>query len=201
MIQVGDILRVVFSWIVDNTDLVQQVWHYYVDSGNPEDPDTTLDDIVTEHETAWATALDSAMPNNVVGTLAELYVWNPSTENFDGIASTSHGMDGATTNAMTAQGVCGLAKFHTSVGRYQGRKYVGPLQYNVIEDTGALSTGFQTALSVWGALLAVELRTTELALLPGTFNRVTHAFHEFTGPVSVAAVPAYQRRRRDGQGA
>lgn len=201
MISVGDILKFVVSWLIDDSDLVQQVWHYYVDSGPGEEEETTLDDIVDYHTASWETALDANMPDNLLGTLAELYVWNPGSQQFDGVAQTAHGMDGVNTIDMTAQGVAGLVKFYTSVGRYQGRKYVGPLGRTAIAGDGILTTAIQTALGVWGVLMAEELRTTDMSLLPGTFNRNNYTFHEFTGNVAVAAPPAYQRRRREGTGA
>jgi len=94
-----------------------------------------------------------------------------------------------------------LCKFFTAVGRYQGRKYVGPVISSVISDDGSFNSTVLTAALNW-ALDADDVLSLDGAVYtPGTFNRITTAFHPFVGSVQVAEVPAYQRRRRDGVGA
>ena len=200
MISAGEIIRVVVSWLVDNQDVVQMVFHYIMESGSDQDANDVLDDIIAAQTTAWNAHLDDEVADNVQGTIAELYKWDSGQNRFDGLDSVPHSMDGISGNVMLPQGVAGLVKFYTGVGRYRGRKYVPGLTTLRVGSDGTFTSGLATDLAFWGLEVDDPVVSGGVSFTPGVFNTAAERFTRFSGTVESSPIPAYQRRRREGVG-
>lgn len=195
----GDVVRAVFSWLLDNQTVVQQVWHYVKNSGTAEDAGDFMDDLEVHHETIYALGLDDLIPDDLVATAIEIYLWNTTTKLFDGVATGTHDQTGLSTGQWGAPGVCYLVNLLTDVGRYQGRKYVAGVIENSIADGVILSSSAAT-VGVWAVAQALPWSSTDGNYTAGVFNEAAERFTQFNGNVVASTNPAYQRRRRAGVG-
>jgi hypothetical protein len=194
------VIRVVVSWLANNTDVVQAVFHYLAGSGTSQDAADVLAAIVTSLAAEWSDHAASIITDNQEGTVAELLRWDPAQNQFDGLVQQAHTMDGTNTSNQLANGICMLLKFFTDVGRYQGRKYLGICTEAQLGDDGT----FGATATTNGVLLAAgwdaPVTVGGMEFTTGVFNEAAERFTAFSQSVTAEDVPAYQRRRRPGTG-
>lgn len=200
MIAAGDVIRIVLSWVMDGSDVMQNVLHYKHTAGPSADTALALNDIVTKLAGDWTAHWAARVADNVIGTVVELYKFNPATGQFDGLVNQSNPMDGASANDMTAQGVAMLGLLQTDLFRYQGRKYLGGMIKGSLGSDGTFTV---QALLDAALLLGDWVDSVDsfgATLTPGVFNAPTQRFNAFNDTVIVPAAPGYQRRRRENTG-
>jgi hypothetical protein len=145
---VGDVLRFVLTWILDNETIIQQVWHYLHKSGGDQNYSVVLGAMVTSHTDAWNDHLVAEITEDLVGTQADLYLYNPATGFFDGVATSGQSMDGSAVGERMAHGVAALVKFPGVIQRYQGRKYIAGLTEGKVADS-LIGTTTLANLALW----------------------------------------------------
>lgn len=204
MIDLNDILRVVFEWDGAIGTLAQLVWHYRVTAGNNEDPDDVLADIVTNFESAWAN-IDTYISDKWLSSTVELYQRDTALHQWDGVATTtSLNLDGATAADALPQGCAALVKVFTESARRQARKYVPGFIESQVTD-GVILTTPLVALALFVADLDDSITSGTETLVFGTYNTLAtsvlyETFSQQNGSAQVEANIAYQRRRRPGTG-
>lgn len=193
----NDVVRVTAKMRMFNADAVQNVYHIK----NVTAADVTNDDF-REHVSKWLDALYSCiitMLSNNLG-FVEIELFNVTRDEpidpveFDIIEA---GED--TTNTLPF-GTCLLASMKTAAARTSGRKYFGVFCEDGINDTGQWhSTLLTLAICMLQYLFGLQTFFS-VNSRPGTYNYTTSTFNEFVS-ASIDAIPAYQRRRREGEGA
>lgn len=200
MIEAGDVVRIVISWLINNADTVQMVFHYLMGSGSDQDASDVLSDIVASLAAGWVTHAEDQIVDNLQADIAEMYVFNTGTGNFDGVATQTHTMDGAATTTPEPNGVAALIKFFTAIGRYQGRKYIPGLRQGTVGSDGVFNATAETAFALLGADWNDIVTSSGVEFQPGVFNAPANRFTPFIQTAQADTVPAYQRRRRNGVG-
>lgn len=204
MIDLNDVLRVVAEWDTSSGTISQLVWHYLVTSGNNDDPNDVLDDIITNLETAWAN-IEDRIGNDYTGADIELLQYDFGNHQWDGVAASPLvNVDGSSVSGHVAHGVAGLCKFWTELNRRQGRKYVAGLTEADLDD-GIINGATVTALALFATDLDDVVTAPLTTLTYGTFNLVPtsalyETFSKSTQTSGAEAIAAYQRRRRPGTG-
>lgn len=204
MIDLNDVLRVVAEWDAPEGTVAQLVWHYLVTSGNNDDPQDVLDDIITSLNAAWAN-IEAYVSIDYLGSTIELFKYDMGNHQWDGVAADiMAAVDGGSGVDMVPHGAAGLVKMFTTAARRQARKYL----FGIIETmtlNGNWTAAVVTALALFAADLDDQVAAPLTTLTFGTFNvDDTSPLYETFSPtnqvVQAEALPAYQRRRRPGTG-
>lgn len=203
-VDLNDILRVVAEWDAPQGTIAQLVWHYKVTNGSGGTPATVLAGILSQFDTAWLN-IDQEISDEFLGSTMELYKYDSTLHQFDGIANTvMTNEDGTNINTYLAHGDALLVKWFTEANRRQGRKYMFGLTEAAISD-GLYTAGAVSNFALFAADFDANIVASGVTLQYGTFNvDDTSALYETFSPgiqtVQAENLPAYQRRRRPGTG-
>lgn len=197
-IEVGDILRLAFSWLVDGSDQVVNVHTVQVSDLGATGTDIG---VFTELVGAWESEVYSAiltrMADNVVGdlvtglNLTKLEVLPPIANPIDGA--------GTTADAMARQ-VTALVCLNGAEPRRQGRTYLPVGKENDFGDNGVWDAATLTALANFGLGELLEIIDTGA----GCYRVISNADGSswfYPTAVVVPTAPRTQRRRTPGRGA
>jgi len=112
-------------------------------------------------------------------------------------------LDGESIGDPLPSGVAILGELLTDTSRVVGKKYVGGLS-ELAQTAGqwisTVSAAMLSSISEWMAQFQ-DLVDTTTYYVPGVYSTKALAFKPFTGAGVVRAIPAYQRRRKEGVGA
>lgn len=200
MITAGDIIRVVFTWLLTNDDIAQNIFHFFVDSGTESSLTDLVDDVEDWLEAALAANYGS-ISDEMTLDLIDIYKYNTANEVFDlltnGVATS---VTGTSVAEMMPHGVAYMLERRTENPRSTARTYLAGVPENGVAD-GLITASTMPSLIDIAEGLTDDLITTSTAVLKaGTFSRATGSFNLATGTVRVPQEPAYQRRRKPGVG-
>lgn len=195
-VSTGQVVRVDLIGDFDGTEDVINVFHYRLNTGSVTDDAAVLDDLIS---------LLEGLVTIIKALAATLTVWrrirvqNLSTGLLIGERNFTAPITGTQTSAAAATGAAGLLSLKTNVPRVVMRKYFGPLAANQYANDGKLASGTVTVLNnAANYLLSPQIKAN------GTwqYGYLSPKAGEFVIPTSFAssALPAYQRRRRQGRG-
>lgn len=191
-----DIVRITANLLLDDTNLVQNVFHFIVDAIPGPDDDGFMDEVDDIMDDLYITinlrVVDRITYDSITGinvTKDELLpsrAWPTLTA-------------GADTDVMIPEMNAGCVFHRTVKPRTRASKFIPPCG-ETSNDGGALGVTYKTLLQNFGNFLVGDIIEAGTTLRYGAFNRSTSIFT----PVVVAVVPARfrtQRRRRIGVGA
>lgn len=199
MTTIGDKIRITAQWALAEGGVAQWVWHYQHTSGADQDNDDVLSSIEAQLRLAWD-EIEAIVDNSTLGDTIELALFDAVLGQFDTVAELNMtNEDGTAVGEALPQGVAGIVKFFTAVGRSLGKKFV----FGLFE--GAQVDGLLTASAIIDLIaFALEFDDDVLSgaanLRPGNFNPVTGLFRAWSKAVGVNDVVGYQRRRKPGVG-
>jgi len=196
----GEIYRITLQWAMPDGGTAQNVFHYEVTIADPfTTPAGILAGLLFDLQLGFIIVADR-ITDLMVGDTAELALYDPILDQFSTIATDAlGGFDGTNVTAPSPNGIAGLIKFFTDVGRSQGRKYIAGIvesffTANVVAP--ALATDLLLVAAQW--VLPIIVGTG--ALTPGNFAAVSGTIRSWTGGFAVSSLAAYQRRRKPGVG-
>jgi hypothetical protein len=196
--QVGDILRIALSWLVDGSEQMVNVHTFEVDDlGGLTDDADIMADLAGSALLDLYTPLLSFVANNVVGDVITAINLTRNTV----MPPVAWNADGANTAAdALARQLTGLVYLNTVVPRRQGRCYLPPFGEGDVMDTGLWNTLTVAAMAGFGVDLlgtlvgdSVDIHRVVGHSIPTGFSVPTFA--------GVSLAPRTQRRRTPGRGA
>jgi hypothetical protein len=196
MADLGDILRVTPSLVLDVGVTIQNVYHLLVSEPTGVDDEDVLDDM-GEYLEGIYDGMVSRIPNNV--TFSEYKVDNLTADVTIGISGFPTLTTGTDAGEYIAPGVAGLLLGRTSNPGHAGRKFFGPFT------EGNMSDGLWSS-ALLSVLAAAGLDTYDGFTSAGGNDYQPIVLDRTTGnPRNVREIiassnPAYQRRRRRGAG-
>ena len=200
-IQVGDILRIVavLNWL--DGDIMQNVFNAVITgTGGPFDEGDIVDDALDWIDTIF-TELDNAQVDTLDGSEIRVYIYDSIDDDWDEVGSVAWGHDPVITSDELPRGVAGLVNCKTSDPDVSGKKYFGGFGEGSVQ-LGLWSSSLLTLI----AAAAVEWVTPFVGATsganwtPGIWSPTNTNFYHMTGDVIIPAIPAYQRRRKQGVG-
>lgn len=194
--EVNDILRVTAVLRTSDQVTINNVYHTRILTMGNGDDSVVADDVAAWLDFAY-TEVIGLLPTGV--SFIEVTTFNVTKDSPLPTASWPTLTAGTGGGDITPEGVAALIIFRTAVAHVIGRKFIGTLAE--ADTTNALLTaGALTDLAQFAAALLpsfnnpIEANTYRMGILGKT-----GALHAITSAI-VAALPAYQRRRRRGRG-
>lgn len=196
-INIGDVLRVAVSWIIDDVDQIVNVHMFQVAGvGSNSDPDDFLDDLVTNVLTAFYSEYDGAMSDNIAGYLVNAYDIMQDLV----IAPVANPVDG-TNNATdtTAHQLTPLVCWNGPNTRRQGRCYLPPTAEGAVTDNGLWEASMLATLASFGAR-ALDIMTGDQISVYRVISDKDALVSAVPTSVVIPTAPRTQRRRTIGRG-
>jgi hypothetical protein len=200
MITVGDIIRVVFTYLMTGDDVAQNIFHFIVDSGTENDLAAFAGDVEQ-----WLVDAISGNTGSISDELdlnrADIYKYNSGTGQFDLIIDAVYNNTlGSSVAEMMPHGVCYLLQRLTENPRSTAQCFFPGVPENGVADGLITASTLPTLIQIADGLTDNLVTTSAAVLIPGTFSRATATFNKVIGIVGVPQEPAYQRRRKPGVG-
>lgn len=198
---VGDILRVVavLSWL--DGDILQNVFNVKIDSGTgPFAEADVIDDLVDWLDNMYAN-FNGPMSDEINGSECRVYIWDTVGLDWDEVGIDAFVFDPVATMDQLPRGCALLINAKTTDPDVNGKKYLGGLTEGAVDD--GLFTGTEVANA---AAFAVDWFTdftgaaSAAVFDPGIWSPTQSAFFSMGGVAIIPAIPAYQRRRKNGIG-
>lgn len=195
----GDIIKIVFSFDAPDAVVMQNVYHYLMISGDAEDAEDVLDDIVAHHAVNHA-LIDEDIVDGVTGDVAKLSLWDSVLSQWDEIAAVALALfDGEAVGDMLPHGAAFVVRFFTEVGRRQGKKFLGGYDETLQVD-GTWVAGAVTRAALWAAGLNDDIGSGGAVFRAGVFDEGPLGFLRFLTSSAANTIVGYQRRRKAGVG-
>jgi len=192
----NDVIEVSARMEFDGTDDVTNVYQFQkLDSGQITDQQG-IDDIIALLETMWA-IIDGAI--TVLQVARDLKFFNKTKQLLMGTASWDTITGGTNASGATPPGTAMLLSLNTNVPRVTMRKYMGVVSKDQLESDGTWAAALIAALATFGAYLTQPWTGTNGQWQFGYLSPKTFSFVIPSG-LTVTDIPAYQRRRKQGQG-
>jgi len=192
----GDILRITAKMSLLSQD-VQNVFHARAGGASADTDSNIVDDCAAAMETMWATiygALDDRLNFDTVS------VYNVTGDRFMGeVAWPSLTTGGYSTSKTLPMQAAALIRFPTATLGRQGRKFLGGLGDNLINDDSTLTSAFSAALVSFISVVLAGITGSDYSASFGVFNPDTSSFAAFVRGI-VNAYCGTQGRRRPGVG-
>jgi hypothetical protein len=200
-VTVGDVLRVVavLTWL--DGEVMQNVFNATIGgSGGPYDEDDIVDDALAWLGDMYAN-LVTVQSDEVDGSEVRVYVYDAVDDDWDEIGSDAWTYNPTTASEQTARGVSGLINAKTTDPDVNGKKYVGGLTEGGLTD-GVINAATLAQLALFAAdwLTAFTGGTSGADWVPGIWSPTRTNFLAASGTLLIPAIPAYQRRRKQGVG-
>lgn len=197
----GDIIRAVFTWLLTNDDLAQNVFHFLVTSGSETDDADTTSTLIDWFEDALGTA-PVAVVNDAELDAVDVYKWDATNDEFDPLTNeTPCTFVGTDATEMMPHGISALLSRPTSDPRSTARTFLPGMSEGTQANGLWAAAHLTRLLDICDAMTDVATTTSGAVLTPGTFTLATETFNPVTGTFVVNSLPAYQRRRKPGVGA
>lgn len=200
-ITVGDVLKVVavLQWV--DGDIMQNVFNVIVaGSGGPYDDADVVDDMLEYVENMYAEIV-TGVTDDLDGSEVRVYIRDFVDDDWDEVGSVPWVFNPSDTDEYLPRGVAGLINVKTSDPDVNGKKYIGGLT-----ESGAVDGLVGNGLLVLYAAFAVEYvtlfagTTSSADFMPGIWSPTRGNFFYMSGAIIIPAIPAYQRRRKQGVG-
>jgi len=194
-ISTNEVIRVTANMLIDGADLVNNVFHLQLDSTGIGNEDA-LEDAAEWVEDIYGTMV-TAIVNNL--SFETVRVINQSDNTDVGLIAFPTLTVGSATGEMLPLGASALIQLLTGILGSQGKKYMP------VTGEGALADG------LWGSSYLTTLGNVASLMLDPFSSALGNDWHmvvwseKYAAPLQilstlVSAVPAYQRRRRQGRG-
>lgn len=198
MIVIDAVIKFTITINMPLATIAQMVYHYLVTSAGSATVAEVSDRFNDQVETAFA-FIESILPTNVDWAETDMAIYNPATEQFDGVYTRAlTGTQGTSANEMGSHGVAAVLRHPTLLARRQGRKFVPGIVETSITDS-VIAAAALAALGNYGVEMADPIGTLGTVLQPGVWSP-TLGFEPFEPTVIVNAITGYQRRRKPGVG-
>lgn len=200
-IAVGDILRVVavLSWL--DGDLLQNVFNVKVDGGGgPFDDADVVDDMTDWLDDMYANYV-ARMSDEINGSECRVYKWDTGDLDWDEVGIDAFAFNPTVPDDQLPRGAALLINAKTINPDVSGKKYIGALTEAAVTD-GLFTAGEIIA----AAAFAVDWFTdftgaaSSADFDPGVWSPTREAFFTMGDVAIIPAIPAYQRRRKNGVG-
>jgi hypothetical protein len=192
----ADVIRVDAIGTMNSVnEMVNSYEFLKVDAGSVSDLEA-LDDFIEIIEAIYSLIAEIM---NVIAVVQKIRARNVVTKVLIGEADLNTPVEGTGANQALPWGACGLVTFPTLIPHVILKKFFGILDSGQITSTGYLTGGCTTDLASVGAYLLLDNVQANGTWLYGFLSPKTGTFLA-PGEAIVTNVPAYQRRRRPGEG-
>lgn len=200
-VSVGDILRVVavIQWL--DGDIMQNVFNAVIGgAGGPYTDSDIVDDGVAWLDNMYAN-LTPTWTNEIDGSEVRVYIWDTVDQDWDEVGSGAWTWNPGGAGDFLPRGVAGLINVKTTDPDVSGKKYLGGLTEAHNTD-GLLNATWLAASALFAIDWATDFvgGTSGADWEPGIWSPTESLFFNMSGTVLIPAIPAYQRRRKDGIG-
>lgn len=197
----GDILKIVgiLSWL--DGDIMQNVFNAVLTGGgSPWDDQDVADDALNWLDTIF-TNLDSSQADTLDGSEVITYVYDAIDDDWDEVGSADWNHNPTIAVEELPRGIAALVNCKTSDPDVNGKKYFGGLTESSSEDglwNAAELARLALAAADWIAPFVGA--TSGATWTPGVWSPTHTVFKQMSGTIIIPAIPAYQRRRKQGVG-
>lgn len=200
-ITVGDVLRVVATMVWTDGQINQNVFNAVIGgSGGPYDESDIVDDALAWIANIFANAVTS-ISDEADGSQVQVYVYDAGDDDWDEVGNIGWTFDPSNAADQMPRGVAGLVTTGTSDPDVQGKKYWGMFTENAAVD-GLWVAGQLVTFLAMGAdwVLPFVGGTSTADWIPGIWSPTHTNFYPSNENLIASAIPAYQRRRKQGYG-
>lgn len=197
----GEILRIVATIIWLDGNLNQNVFNAVVTgAGGPWDDEDIVSDAIT-----WVLAmfgnLTGSISDECDGSQVQVYTYDTVGEDWDEVGTTPWTFNPTNANDQLPRGVAALINAKTGDPDVQGKKYLGGLTEEAVDD-GLINAGTIAVIGDFGDDWVTPFvgGTSGADWDPGVWSPTTIALYGLTGTIITPTIPAYQRRRKRGVG-
>lgn len=197
----NDILRVVASLLWTDGNVNQNVFNCKVTGGVPPYEDSDVADDMEDWLDNMYLNLVQHASDEIDGNEVLVYKWDDVGGDWDEVQTQSWVWDPERIDDQLPRGVAGLVRLWTTDPDVQGKKYLGGLTEDLVED-GLLNASTLTALLAFAAdwYLPFVGSATAATFTPGVWSVVGKVFEAGVDHIAANAIPAYQRRRKRNVG-
>jgi len=200
-ISVGDILRVVAVLQWTDGEIAQNIFNAVITgAGGPFDDGDIVDDALDWMATIFANGV-ATMSDEIDGSQVQVYVYDPIDDDFDEVGTIGWTFNPSNAADQLPRGVAALGTCRTTNPDVQGKKFWAGLCEGGTTD-GVFSGGQLTTILAMTEDWVTPFTgsTSGASWVPGIWSpKLTTLFH-WDASYSVSAIPAYQRRRKQGVG-
>lgn len=197
----NDILRVVASLLWTDGNVNQNVFNCKVTGGSPPYEDSDIaDDMEDWLDNMYANMVQHAS-DEIDGNEVLVYKWDDVGGDWDEVQTQSWIWDPDRIDDQLPRGVAGLVRLWTEDPDVQGKKYLGGLTEDLVED-GLLNASTLVAMLAFAADWYAPFvgSATAANFTPGVWSVVGKVFEAAVDHIAANAIPAYQRRRKRNVG-
>lgn len=197
----GDILKIVVTLAFGDGNVIQNVFSILLSgAGGPWD-DLDISSDVLDYIDALYDELLTQVDDDLDGTDVDVYVYDPTDDDFDFVANEPWAWVGLSNGSPMPRGVAALIVAPTVEPDVNAKKYVGGLTEESFSD-GVLTGGTLTDLIDFATdwVTPVVGSASGSTLTPGCWSVKEKDHFSFRAAFSMAAIAAYQRRRKRGVG-
>lgn len=200
-ITVGDVLRVVCTLVWTDGQIAQNVFNAVIGgTGGPYDESDIVDDALAWIGVIFANAVTS-MSDEIDGSQVQVYVYDSIDDDWDEVGSIGWTFNPSNAADQMPRGVAGLTTSGSSDPDVQGKKYWAGFTENAAVDglwVAAQLVIFLAMAEDWVTPFTGSVSTADW--VPGIWSPTETNFFPSNENILATAIPAYQRRRKQGYG-
>jgi len=200
-VQVGDILRIVAAMVWDDAEVAQNVYNAVIGgSGGPYDDADIVDDALAWVQAMYANWL-THFSDELNGSQVQVYKYDSVDDDFDEVGTVGWSFTPTGAADQLPRGVAGLVTCRTSDPDVQGKKYLPGLTEAAALD-GIITVGTLAVMLDYADdwVTAFVGGVSGASWIPGIWSPTRTNFFPCGDSYTANAIPAYQRRRKQGVG-
>jgi len=200
-ITVGDILRVVASFVWDDGEINQNVFNAVIGgSGGPFTDDDIVDDAEDWLQQMYIEVISDMAPE-ISGSACYVYVYDSVDDDWDEVGTIGFSFTPTGATDELPRGVAALVNAYTSDPDVQGKKYLPAFIEGAVQNglfSASVLVHMVDLLGVWSAPFSGAV--SGASWIPAIWSPTeTNAF-AMSESGAASAIPAYQRRRKNNVG-